>query len=217
MFQDMKAWFSRLMDFGDVVVAGLREAGVSEQDMNEVATKFVASPAQLKNFRQMAVKFGGQFAPKPEARIVKSLRLVRRFETTEEVLDAGQYAAGHDSYITDATYPMRQEMQDETELVFLDFLAWSCDPSTAEIYAEADRLLGHHEVAYEDALRCGAESLGEQYSWSFVFLHEADADGDVLYLARWGGGRRLGRGFGSPGSCWDRGRCLFAFRRNKRA
>jgi len=144
-------------------------------------------------------------------RIAGAFVLNQQFASTEAVIAAGNYAGGHDSYISSETYPLREGKQEKGRvLVTLDFSGWSRNPSTKEVQ-DAAVALGAQVPDYEDGLRLGAEYPKESYQRPFVALHEPGAQGGVLCLNRWYGERRLYRSVGGPVSRWDRDHYLFVF------
>jgi hypothetical protein len=150
-------------------------------------------------------------------RLVKTLSLRQKFKTIEMAIEASAYATGQDTYVTSATYPMREGMQEDVDVFGLDMAdCFDHDPTTAEVLALAHQY-GYEQPVYEDCLRFGAEHNGEDYQRPCVFLHVPDAGGAVLYLHRWRGKCRLYRSFSGSGSQWLRERCVFFFHRKAAA
>lgn len=159
--------------------------------------------------------------PKPvfvaqSPRLVKTLSLRQRFKTPESAIKAGVYKAGHDTYITGTTYPMREGMQEDVEVFGLDMAeCFDHEPTTAEVLVLAEQH-GYERPVYEDCLRAGAEHIGEHYEHPFLFLHVPDAGGYVLCLNRWYNDRWLYRNCDSPSIHWNHWLCRFFFRRKKK-
>ena len=146
-------------------------------------------------------------------KLVKTLSLRQQFKTPEKAIKAGAYPAGHDTYITSTTYPMRDGTQEDVDVFGLDMAdCFDHDPTTAEVLALAEQY-GYERLVYEDALRAGAEHNGEDYQRPFVFLHVPVAGDVVLCLFRWDDDRWLHRFFVRPSYQWYREHYVFFFRR----
>ncbi|MDO8601698.1 MAG: hypothetical protein Q7R62_01005 [bacterium] len=152
------------------------------------------------------------FVAKPP-KVVKEHPLRKKFKTTAAALKAGAYPDGHDGYISDKTYPLRDGMQEDVDLVGLDVSeSFDHDPTTTELLTLFAQH-GYERPCYEDGLRDGAEHNSESYDRPFVYLHEPDAGGSVLCRGRWYDDRRLNRYFGRPDDHGDREHCVFFARR----
>ncbi len=202
------------------IANGMELAGLTGEALDQGVARYCDSPDLANAAREYALKLVKPVTPvfvaKPP-KVVVEHKLRKKFKTTKAAIEAGAYPDGHDNYISDTTYPIREGMQEDVDLVGLDASeSFDHEPTTAELLALFSQY-GYERPVYEDGLRDGAEYPAESYDRPHVYLHEPDTGGGVLFRRWWFGERRLYRSFDSPDDRWGRQRCVFFARRKSKA